>query len=243
MNDVSYGSSMPDEASGLIDTFNFDLPTEDGSTLYNYPQIRDMTRDAIELASSGETLPRAIRKTAFRYAAEAEMLNQHAEGEEFDMSDREVCRHLEDITSFFSQLIGYELLHAERDRYRALSRARDARLRVRDFIRDERNREPLFDDISRAMKSRYQTLPYDEAARVAHAIAAFQGGDWSDDEASVMADYYDRVRRELTTSELMDSPSVPAVERAGTAETMTDWSALGKLSPREQSCFIARMLR
>lgn len=242
MNDANTPLSAQAESLGLIDTFNFDLPEGD-TALYNYPQIRDMTRDAIALAAEGETLPRAIRKVAFRYAAEAEMLNQEADGEEFDLSEREICHHLEDITNFFSQLIGYELLHAERDRYRALSRARDARLRVRDFIREEKHREPLFADINRTMTTRYQTLPYDEAERIAHAIEAFQGGDWSDEEASVMADYYERIRRELSARELGENLTVPAVERTGTGESTRDWSILGKLSPREQSRFIARMLR
>lgn len=227
---------------GLIETFNFDLP-DSGAPFYNYSQIRDMTRDALDLAAGGMSLPQAIRKTAFRYAAQAEMLNQEAEGSPFDLSDRDVLEHLEDITAFFRQLIGYELLHAERDRFRAASRARDARLRVRDFIREERGREPLFDEISRAMNTRYQTLPYDQAARIAHAIDAFQGGSWSDDEAAVMADYYDQVRRELSAHDLDPHATAPIVERTGTGENSRDWSILGKLSPREQSRFIARMLR
>lgn len=235
-------SPESDAPRGLIETFNFDLPAaQDG--LYNYAQIRDMTRDALELASSGMTLPRAIRKVAFRYAADAELLNRSAEGEEFDLSDRDILEHLGDITRFFSQLIGYELLHAERDRHRAHSRARDARDRVRAFIREERAREPLFGDIDRAMTTRYRTLPYEEAERVAQAIEAFQAGSWSDDEAAVMADYYDRIRRELSTRELTAHSDVPAVEPSGTGEAGRDWSILGKLSPREQSRFIARMLR
>lgn len=230
------------EPIGLIETFNFDLPDRN-APIYNYPQIRDMTRDALALASAGMTLPRAIRQVAFRYATEAEMLNQEADGGFFDLSDREVLEHLDDITSFFAQLIGYELLHAERDRARAYDRARSARLRVRDFIRDEKGREPLFDAINREMATRYRSLPYSDAARVARAIESFQNGDWSDEEAAVMADYYEQIRREMSAGELSPSPAIPAIERGAGGEGTRDWSILGKLSPREQSRFIARMIR
>ena len=99
-----------DDTLGLIDSFNLDAREEDGSSrLYNYPQISAMTEEAYHLAESGMTLPRAIRKVAFRHAAEAEMLNQSADGNPLDMSDREVCEHIDDISQMFRQLITYEM--------------------------------------------------------------------------------------------------------------------------------------
>ena len=239
----------PDEsAHGLIGSFNLDAREEDGATrLYNYPQISAMTEEAIHLAASPDmTLPRAIKKVAFRHAAEAEMLNSAADGSPLDISDSEVCDHIEDITQMFQQLITYEMLHAERDHYRKRQRADEARLRIRDFIRDERMREPLFADIDRTMKTRYQSRPYEEADRIARAIERFQDGSFDEDDTSVMADYYDRVRRELSAKELgIEEVSVPSVERTGSvAETADpDISKLGDMSPRDQARFISRMLK
>lgn len=239
----------PDEsAHGLIGTFNLDAQGDsDAPRLYNYPQISDMTKEAIRLAQEPSmNLPRAIKKVAFRHAAEAEMLNQTADGNPLDVSDREVCDQIEDITQMFQQLITYEMLHAERDHYRKRQRADEARLRIRDFLRDERIREPLFHDIDRTMKTRYQSLPYEEADRIARAIERFQGGDFDDDDTSVMADYYDRVRRELSAKELgIEDVSVPSVERTGSmADSMSpDISKLGDMSPRDQARFISRMLK
>lgn len=235
-----------DDTLGLIDSFNLDAREEDGSSrLYNYPQISAMTEEAYHLAESGMTLPRAIRKVAFRHAAEAEMLNQSADGNPLDMSDREVCEHIDDISQMFRQLITYEMLHAERDYYRKRQRADEARLRIRDFIRDEKVREPLFGDIDRTMKTRYQSLPYEEADRIARAIDRFREGSFDEDDTSVMADYYDRVRRELSAKELgIDEVSVPSVERTGSMHDSVspDISQLGKMSPRDQARFISRML-
>ncbi len=235
-----------DDTLGLIDSFNLDAREKDSSSrLYNYPQISAMTEEAFHLAKSGMTLPRAIKKVAFRHAAEAEMLNQSADGNPLDVSDREVCEHIEDITQMFQQLITYEMLHAERDHYRKRQHIDEARLRIRDFIRDEKVREPLFGDIDRAMKTRYRSLPYEEADRIAHAIERFREGSFDEDDTSVMADYYDRVRRELSAKELgIDEPSVPSVERTGSmhASTSLDISRLGNMSPRDQARFISRML-
>ena len=206
-----------------------------------------MTKEAIRLAQEPSmNLPRAIKKVAFRHAAEAEMLNQTADGNPLDVSDREVCDQIEDITQMFQQLITYEMLHAERAHYRKRQRADEARLRIRDFLRDERIREPLFHDIDRTMKTRYQSLPYEEADRIARAIERFQVGDFDDDDTSVMADYYDRVRRELSAKELgIEDVSVPSVERTGSmADSMSpDISKLGDMSPRDQARFISRMLK
>lgn len=237
-----------DDALGLTGSFNLDAREDDGaSRLYNYPQISAMTKEAYYLAKEPNmTLPRAIKKVAFRHAAEAEMLNQSADGKALDISDREVCDHIEDITQMFQQLITYEMLHAERDHYRKRRRADEARLRIRDFIRDEKVREPLFGDIDRTMKTRYQSLPYEEADRIARAIERFQDGSFDEDDTSVMADYYDRVRRELSAKELgIEEPSVPSVERTGSiAGSMSpDISQLGKMSPRDQARFISRMLK
>ena len=239
----------PDEsARGLIDTFNLDAREDsNASRLYNYPQISAMTKEAYDLAHAPNmTLPRAIKKVAFRHAAEAEMLNSAADGGPLDISDREVCDHIEDITQMFQQLITYEMLHAERDHYRKRQRADEARLRIRDFIRDERMREPLFGDIDRTMKTRYQSLPYEEADRIARAIERFQDGSFDEDDTSVMADYYDRVRQELSAKELgIEEVPVPSVERTGSVagNADPDISKLGDMSPRDQARFISRMLK
>lgn len=238
-----------DDMFGLIDSFKLDALESPNSPdrLYNYPQISAMTKEAYDLAHAPNmNLPRAIKKVAFRHAANAEIINSSADGSPLDISDREVCDRIEDITQMFQQLITYEMLHAERDYYRKRQRADEARLRIRDFIRDEKVREPLFADIDRTMKTRYQSLPYEEADRIARAIDRFRDGNFDEDDTSVMADYYDRVRRELSAKELgIEEVSVPSVERTGSIEgsVRPDISQLGKMSPREQARFISRMLK
>ena len=249
MNHEPISPQEDDDPRGLIDSFNFAAEGAPmGSTpFYNYPQINAMTQEALALAhQEGMTLPRAIKKVAFRHAAQAEMLNQTADGSEFDYSDREICEHLDDLTQFYQQMIGYEMLHTERDYLRRRARSDEAKNRIRDFIREESKNEPLFDAINRAMKTRYRTLPYGEAEAIARAIEAFRQGSFDDEHVAAMADYYERVRRELSAEELgADSTApVPAVERtgAGIGGAQADWSQLGKLSPREQTRMIARML-
>ena len=232
---------------GLVSTFVLDDADEQSAhtPLYNYPQISAMTEEAFRLAhEDGMTLPRAIRKTAFRHAAQAELLNRSADVS--DMSEEDYLDNIEDISQFFQQLIGYEMLHAERDSYRRRAREQEARSRIRDFLREERRNEPLFDDIDRTMKTRYRTLPYGEAERIARAIEAFRQGRFAEEDVSAMADYYERVRRELSAAELgANAADVPTVEQArtGAPSSYRDYSELGKLSPREQTRWIARMLR
>lgn len=234
---------------GLIDSFILDDQDDPHvhSPLYNYPQISAMVEEAFRLAhEDGMTLPRAIKRTAFRHATQAELLNRSADGS-LDMSDEDFLDNVEDITQFFQQLIGYEMIHAERDTYRRRAQEREARARIRDFLRDERKNEPLFADIDRTMKTRYRSLPYGEAERIARAIEAFRRGRFNDSDISAMADYYERVRRELSAGELGadTSADVPAVERTGIGAPSAhrDYSELSKLSPREQTRWIARMLR
>jgi hypothetical protein len=61
-----------------------------------------------------------------------------------------------------------------------------------------------------------------------------------------MADYYDRVRQELSAKELgIEDAAVPSVERTGSVagSSAPDISKLGDMSPRDQARFISRMLK
>lgn len=121
---------------------------------------------------------------------------------------------------------------------------------VADWITEQRQAEPHFDEIGFFMQEHYKTMPYEKAATIAPAIQKAMKGQLDPQSAEIVKSYYDDCRKEFYAKKNGTStkpmPKAPSVEKKGSGidiEKPIDYaSQLRTASVRDKSAIVAAWL-
>lgn len=90
---------------------------------------------------------------------------------------------------------------------------------VRNFIDEQRAKEPNFDKIGELMSTAYLNMPYQQAMIVAPVIEAARNGTMTQAQANILGQYYEICRKQLyaqiNKTSVTPTPVVPKVEKRG----------------------------
>lgn len=121
---------------------------------------------------------------------------------------------------------------------------------VSDWINEQRQAEPHFDEIGFFMQEHYKTMPYEKAATIAPAIHKAMNGQLDPQSAEIVKSYYDDCRKEFYAKKngtsTTPTPKAPSVEKKGSGldiEKPIDYaSQLRTASVRDKSAIVAAWL-
>lgn len=122
---------------------------------------------------------------------------------------------------------------------------------VRNFIAEQRAKEPNFDKIGEMMNTEYLNMPYNQAAIIAPVVEAARKGNLTQGQANILGQYYEICRKKLyaqiNKTSVTPKPIVPKVENRGTGasapQTVDYAKMLREASYRDKSKVLAAWLR
>ncbi len=96
---------------------------------------------------------------------------------------------------------------------------------VSDWIDEQRQAEPHFDEIGFFMQEHYKSMPYEKAATIAPAMEKAMKGQLDPQTADIVKAYYDDCRKEFYAKKngtsTVPTARSPRVERHGTGQDVT----------------------
>ena len=121
---------------------------------------------------------------------------------------------------------------------------------VSDWINQQRQAEPHFDEIGFFMQEHYKTMPYEKAATIAPAIQKAMKGQLDPQSAEIVKSYYDDCRKEFYAKKngtsTKPTPKAPSVEKKGSGlevEKPIDYAEqLRTASVRDKSAIVSAWL-
>lgn len=121
---------------------------------------------------------------------------------------------------------------------------------VANWINEERNKEPHFDEIGFFMQEHYKTMPWEKAAAIAPAVQKAMSGQIDPQSIEIVKAYYDDCRKEFYAKKNGTStkpiPKAPSVEKKGSGldvEKPIDYAEqLRTASQRDKTAIVAAWL-
>lgn len=121
---------------------------------------------------------------------------------------------------------------------------------IANWIKEQQNQEPNFNEIGFFMQEHYKEMPYDKAAQIAPAVQKAMQGKLDPQSAEVVKNYYDECRKEFYArkngTSVKPSLRAPSVERKGTGQDIDkpiDYAEqLRKASARDKTAIVSAWL-
>ena len=204
------------------------------------PELKAQYEAVKPKAPTKEDAEREIREKIQSMAKAEAMKKSGATEEDLKLGefsdDEEVQKRVQDYKTAY-ELAQQQIIRDSLDRYRAMRAAETKRMEVmqnvKNFIDEQRAKEPNFDAIGKRMETKFLEMPFQQAAVIEPVLKAAMAGNLTDAQAKVLGDYYELCRKDvyakINNTSVTPQPVIPKVEGKGaglSAETHPDYAKL-----------------
>lgn len=204
-----------------------------------------------------EEAEKEVRKKISEMAKEEAMKKTGATEDDIQLGefsdDAEVQQRVRDYKVAYDLAV-QRIIRDSFDKYAKMQeesrKQQEVRNNVRNFIQEQRAKEPHFDEIGQMMNTAYLNMPYKQASIIAPVVDAARKGIMSQEQANILGQYYEICRKALyariNKTSVTPKPVVPKVEKRGTgasAPKNVDYAKmLREASVRDKSKVLAAWL-
>lgn len=204
-----------------------------------------------------EEAERAVREKIQSMAREEAMKKSGISEDDLQLGefsdDPDVQKRIRDYHTAY-ELAQQKIIRDSLDRYKQMQAAEQSRKEVmqdvKRFIDEQRAKEPHFDEIGKLMETKFQEMPFKQAAVIEPVLRSAVNGTLTAQQAEVLGQYYDICRKELyakiNKTSVTPQPIVPKVEGRGaglSTDTSKDYAKLlREASVREKPRILAEWI-
>lgn len=205
-----------------------------------------------------EEAEKAIREKIQAMAKKEAMAKSGATEEDLSLGDfsddEEVQKRVQDYKTAY-ELAQQAIIRDSLDKYQRMRAEEDSRREVmqnvKNFIDEQRAKEPHFDDIGKLMETKFLEMPFQQAAVIEPVLRSAVAGTLNAAQAKVLGDYYEFCRKDLyaqiNKTSVTPQPIVPKVEGKGAGLSTEQHADFAKLlreaSVREKPRILADWIR